>query len=85
MGKSNENVIGVSIGKDLIARLKKQAVRETTKYQRPVSVTEIVKAAVEEYLGYWETGIEAAVLEGDEPATESPSDALPTGDHPEVS
>jgi len=60
MAKGNENVLGVSIGKDLIDRLKKQAVRETAKHQRPVTVTEIVKDAVEEYLGYWETGIDAA-------------------------
>ena len=60
--KGNANVLGVSIGKELIDRLKKQAIRETTKLQKPVSVTEIVKAAVEDYLAYWETGIETALF-----------------------
>ena len=70
MSKSNENVLGVSIGRGLIDRLKKQAVRETAKYQPPVTVTEIVKAAVEEYLAYWETGIDAAEFIEREPAAE---------------
>ena len=79
-GKSNENVLGVSIGKALIDRLKKQAVRETAKYQKPVTVTEIVKAAVEEYLGYWETGIDAAVLEREQPpADDDDSDCSQAG------
>ncbi|MCG3178633.1 MAG: hypothetical protein BIFFINMI_00961 [Phycisphaerae bacterium] len=78
-GKGNENVLGVSIGKALIERLKKQAVRETAKYQRPVTVTEIVKSAVEDYLGYWETGIDAAVLEGEQPPLDDDSDCSPAG------
>jgi len=72
MAKGNENVLGVSIGKDLIDRLKKQAVRETAKLERPVTVTEIVKDAVEEYLGYWETGIDAA--EFHKAGTDDPAD-----------
>jgi len=80
VGKRNQNVLGVSIGKGLIARLKKQAVRETARYQKPVTVTEIVKAAVEEYLGYWETGIDAVVLEGEQPpADDNDSDCSPAG------
>jgi hypothetical protein len=74
MAKGNENVLGVSIGKELIDRLKKQAVRETAKHQRPVTVTEIVKDAVEEYLGYWETGIDAAEFHKAEVGTEDPAD-----------
>ena len=74
MTKGNENVLGVSIGKDLIDRLKKQAVRETAKHQRPVTVTEIVKDAVEEYLGYWETGIDTAEFRKAEVGTEDPAD-----------
>ena len=72
MAKGNENVLGVSIGKGLIDRLKKQAVRETAKHERPVTVTEIVKDAVEEYLGYWETGIDAA--EFHKAGTDDPAD-----------
>jgi len=74
MAKGNENVLGVSIGKDLIDRLKKQAARETAKHQRPVTVTEIVKDAVEEYLGYWETGIDAAEFHKAEAGGEVPAD-----------
>jgi len=70
MAKSSENVVCVSIGKELIDRLKRQAVRETGKYQRPVTVTEIVKDAVEEYLLYWETGIDAAEFREPESAAD---------------
>jgi hypothetical protein len=73
MAKGNENVLGVSIGKDLIDRLKKQAVRETAKHERPVTVTDIVKDAVEEYLGYRETGIDAAEFHKD--GTDDPADS----------
>ncbi|MCG3180453.1 MAG: hypothetical protein BIFFINMI_02814 [Phycisphaerae bacterium] len=82
-GKGNENVLGVSIGKELIARLKKQAVRETAKYQRPVTVTEIVKSAVEDYLGYWETGIDAAVLLDDEGRPQAAEPAKPAPAEPD--
>ena len=58
-GQPNETG-GVTLGKQLIERLRKQAVRETTKHQRLISVAEIVKAAVEAYLSEWETGIETA-------------------------
>ena len=74
MAKGNENVLGVSIGKNLIDRLKKQAVRETAKLERPVTVTEIVKDAVEEYLGYWETGIDAAEFHKAGAESEDPAD-----------
>ena len=74
MAKGNENVLGVSIGKGLIDRLKKQAVRETAKHQRPVTVTEIVKDAVGEYLGYWETGIDAAEFHEAGAESEDPAD-----------